>query len=116
VSTIQLSVGEIEVSIYANRNEYAGLVCFGDSAVDVEYEFEPGQPLILRPDPDDSQPGSPDAVTIGAIKTVNPMEFIAGGLLLTVDAGEDIFHLLSKQQIEQLEDESLSSLKEEACA
>ncbi len=116
MGTIQLTVGEIEISIYANRNEHAGLVHFGEATVNVEYEFIPGEREIMHPDPNDSQPGSPDAITIGSIKLIAPMEFAAESITTVFDAGYDIFHLLSKSRVEQMEEEILASAREEVCA
>jgi hypothetical protein len=116
MNTIQLTVGEIEISIYANKSEFACLVHFGESDVEVEYEFHPGQRAIIHADPDDCQEGWSDSITIGAIKPAKAMEFAAEGLTLTIDAGQDIFHLLSKSRIEQMEEEILASVREEVFA
>jgi hypothetical protein len=116
MNTIQLTVGEIEISLYANKSEHAGLVHFGEATVDVEYEFQPGEREIMRADPNDSQPGWPDAITIGSIKLIAPMEFAAESITTVFDAGYDIFHLLSKNRIEQMEEQILTSVREEVFA
>ena len=116
MNSIQLTIGEFEISLYVNRNEFAGLVHFGESTVDCEYEFEPGQREIIRADPDDSQPGWPDSITICSIKTTAPLNFEAEGIALTIESGQDIFHLLSKRHVEELQDEILKSMTEDAYA
>src|SRR5437868_9785092 len=42
-------------TLFRSKNEFASLVKFGETAIDVEYEFEPGQEEIIRADPDDSR-------------------------------------------------------------
>lgn len=110
----RLTIGELELSIHANKNEFASLVKFGETAIDVEYEFERGQEEIIRADPDDSQPGWPDAITICSIKAARPMAYEAEGLALVVARGTDIYHLLSKDQVERLEEEILEGMRAEA--
>jgi hypothetical protein len=116
MKTIQLTIGEFEISIYANKSEFACLVHVADSEVECAYEYEAGEREIIRVDPNDSQPGWPDSITIGAIKTIKPMEFVAEGIALQIEAGQDIFHLLSKHQVERMEDQILKGVREEAFA
>lgn len=116
MNAIQLTIGEFEISIYANKSEHAGLRHFGEATIDVEYECKPGQRAILNRAPEDCQPGEPDSVAIWSIKIAAPMTFEAEGITTTFDAGYDIFHLLSKHRVEQLEDEILKSMTEDAYA
>ncbi|MDB5733265.1 MAG: hypothetical protein JWQ03_3160 [Variovorax sp.] len=106
----QLTIGELEISITVKKNDYACLVKFGDSKIDVDYEFEAGQRAILNRAPEDCQPGYPDSITVCGITAAEPLVFEAEGMRLEIDAGQDIFHLLPGSRVEQLEDEILKGM------
>jgi hypothetical protein len=106
----QLTIGEIEVEITVKKNGYACLVKFGESKVDVEYEFQAGQRAILNRAPEDCQPGYPNSITISGITAAEPLVFEATGIRCEIDAGQDIFHLLTLSQIEGMQDEIMKGL------
>ena len=106
----QLTIGELEISITVKKNDYACLVKFGESKVNVEYEFEPAQRAILNRAPEDCQPGWSASITICTITAAEPLVFEAEGMRYEVDAGQDIFHLLPGSRVEQLEDEILKGM------
>jgi hypothetical protein len=107
-----VTLGEVEIKIIgAGSVEFACLVHFGGGHVCVEYEYEPGQPEIIRADPDDCQEGMRESLIIGSIVPVYPILFLAERMQYTVEPGEDIFHLLKRDDIEHMEDKLLAELK-----
>lgn len=110
----QLTIGELEVCLCRQRNqsEWACLVKFGETKIDIEYEYQPGEREIIRADPNDSQQGWPASITISGLTLAEPMTYEAEGVTTTIDKGVDIYHLLSKDQVEKLEDEILAGMVE----
>jgi hypothetical protein len=107
-----LPLGEVEIKLIGAGNvEFCRLVHFGGGLVEVDYEHEPGEPQILRADPDDCCEGVRESLTITGISPVHPLHFFAERQQYTVEAGEDIFYLLKSDDIERMEDEVLESLK-----
>lgn len=107
-----LTLGEVMIKITgAGGVEFDRLVHFGGGMVSVEFEHEPGQREIIHADPDDCQEGWPESITITGIDPAHPLHFFAERQQYTVEAGEDIFYLLTKNDIEKLEEQVLESLK-----
>lgn len=114
MNAIQLTIGELNLYLCSARNgsEWTVAVKFGDTTVDVEYECQPGQRAILNRAPEDCQPGYRASVAIWGLKTAEPMTYEAEGVTTTINAGVDIFHLVSRDDIERLEDEIVKGMAE----
>jgi hypothetical protein len=84
--------------------------------VDVDYDVEPGQQLILRADPDDCQEGFPPSATVHKVVVSHkPMTLIAADeMTLSLPTGFDLTEYLTKTAIEMIEEEILNDLKEAA--
>jgi hypothetical protein len=80
----------------------------------IEFEFEPGQRLILRADPDDCQPGYPDQCKVSSIKLVNDVFFHGDYSFSAVRAGTEMAEVLDPHYVESLAEEEADALKDAA--
>jgi hypothetical protein len=85
----------------------------GPTWLDVEFDINPGQPLILRADPDDCQEGFPTTVTVHKVTVCKaPMKLVAADeMTLTLPTGFDVTEYLSKSVIEMMEEALMSELE-----
>jgi hypothetical protein len=75
-----------------------------EAAVEIEYEYEPGQKEIMRPDPSDCQQGFPAQITVQSIKLVNAVTLDGDKCSATLKAGIDLYEMLNPGQIREIED------------
>lgn len=73
--------------------------------VEITYEYEPGQELIISADPNSSQEGFPDQLNVLSIKLINAVTCEGEYCSATIKAGTDLYDMLNPGQIREIEDE-----------
>ena len=115
----QRTVDRLDMSLRGEWNEWDTLVQAGPAIVDIEYEYEPGQKLIQRSDPNDSQEGFPARVSICRVSLAAELHFAGEVSESKFKAGTKLWDSLttplrteriSPSQVEQLEDEILKGM------
>lgn len=101
---------ELELSLITRGNccEFADVVLMAPAQVEVHYDIQPGQELILRPDPNDSQEGFPAQCEVYKVIASEVMMFDAEGITLSIAAGEEITHLLKRSTVDEIEESILA--------
>jgi hypothetical protein len=82
----------------------------------VEYDYTPGQRLILRADPNDCQPGFADDVELWKVTTAQPTLFDNEGITVTLEAGFDLTDLLPSSVKCRIEHDLLTIIRDERSA
>jgi hypothetical protein len=123
MSTTTRELPHLDLSLANEWNSWDDLVQVGLAQVEIEYEYEPGQELILRPDPDDCQEGFPDRVSVYRIKLTEDLHFVGDVSETKIKAGTFLWDCLaspvrverlSPSEVSKLEDEILTSEREYA--
>ena len=110
---IVLTLDELELPLIRRDTmaPLADVLLSQPARVHVDYDYEPGQHEMLRPDPNDSQPGYPDSVSVYSVTASELMKFDNEGIALLLEPGFDLTHLLRRTTTDALEDEILASIR-----
>jgi hypothetical protein len=108
-----LTLDELELPLIRRDTlaPLADVVLSAPASVHVDYDYEPGQHEILRPDPNDSQPGYPDSVRVWEVTAAELMKFDNEGISILLEPGFDLTHLLRSTTTDALESEILASIR-----
>lgn len=115
-ATVKLERLKLPLQQRDNRADVGVFMLDGPFDVTVDYNVEPGQREIIAADPDNSQPGYPDSCEITKVIAAEEIVLVDGGMLLSIDGGEDITHLISRSDMERLETSVMAQHREAARA
>jgi hypothetical protein len=103
MKNITLPFFDLTLNLTASSRTFAELGQAEETEISIDFTIDPGQPEIIRADPNDCEPGYSAKLDISAIKTVSPVVLTDGqdnGLSLTLPANTDITDLLRTRFIE----------------
>lgn len=101
---------ELPLIIHTTMAPLADVIA-GPVELNVKYDYEPGQHEILRPDPNDSQPGFPDSVGVYEVTAAEPLLFDNEGITLTLAAGFDLTSILPRAVFDRIEHDLIMSIR-----
>lgn len=110
---IVLTLDELELPLIRRDTmaPLADVVLSQPARVHVDYDYEPGQHEIMRPDPNDCQQGFPGNVCVFSVTAAELMKFDNEGIAMLLEPGFDLTHLLRRTTTDALEDEILASIR-----
>lgn len=111
---IVLTLDELEIPLTRRDTNasIADVVLSAPVRVRVDFDYEPAQREIMRPDPDDCQPGYPASVSVFSVVADELMRFDNEGIALLLEPGFDLTHMLRRSTTDKLEDEILASVRD----
>ena len=97
-----VTIDDLELKLFAGSMYWETVTLSGKAELDVDYEIQP------------AEPGFPACAVVCKAVTQSPIRLWAEGIDMTLAAGTDIRRMLSKSQIDRIEDEVFKERMEEA--
>lgn len=112
-TTYTLDELELPLVLRPTMAEVSTVVLESPAELTVEYQYEPEEREIMRPDPNDCQQGHPACVNVYSVTVATPMVFDNEGIALYLSAGFDLTNILPQSTINDMEDTILASIRNE---
>lgn len=106
------TICDLELQLAEHGNYIATLV--GDVELEVEYEYEAGDPGVYTyPNGDPGYPGHDSTVHVGKCKAAKECTFYGEQMKLVIEAGADIKDMLTLRQIDDMAEQILEDYEQE---